>query len=129
MIGHLRAVTVHLVPQPANVAGEREFLRELREQVNTERPCLVLDCSNINRMNDATIHLLLCCLEEGMKRNGDVRLGALNADAASALRAAGIGRLFEMYPTTAAAVKSYQQIFTSEPGHSFQHVLAAESAA
>jgi len=70
----MRAVTVHEVPDKVTAAAERRFLRELQTFVETERPRLVLDCSRVQQMDNATIHLLLSCLEEAMKRNGDVKL-------------------------------------------------------
>ena len=77
MIIKMRAVTVHEVPEKVTAATERKFLRDLQQYVETERPRLVLDCSKVRQMDNNTIHLLLCCLEEAMKRNGDVKLGAV----------------------------------------------------
>ena len=36
---------------------------------------MVLDCSNVRQLDRAGIQVLLRCLEEAMKRNGDVKLG------------------------------------------------------
>jgi anti-anti-sigma regulatory factor len=53
------------------------------------------------------IHLLLHCLEEAMKRNGDVKLAALPPEGAEFLRITGVTRLFDIYETTAEAVNSF----------------------
>jgi anti-sigma B factor antagonist len=115
MIIRIRAVTVHEVPQRVTPAAERKFLQELQEYVETERPRLVLDCTAVSAMDNATIHLLLSCLEEAMKRNGDARLSAVNNEAKTALDAAGVSRLFEIYPTTAEAVQSFRHRASSSP--------------
>jgi anti-anti-sigma factor len=109
MLITMRAVTVHEVPAEVTASEERSFLRNLQEYVETERPRLVLDCSQIRRMNKATMHLLLSCLEEAMKRNGDVRLAAPPPEIRSSAEFAGLRRLFETYPTVAEAVHSFKQ--------------------
>lgn len=109
MIIKMRAVTVHEVPGQVTAASERAFLRDLQQYVETERPRLVLDCSHVQQMDRLTIHLLLSCLEEAMKRNGDVKLCGLRPETRSALDFVGVDRLFEIYATTAEAIHSFRQ--------------------
>lgn len=109
MTPKLRSVTLHSLPEQLNSATCRQFLQGMRQHVEGERPRLVLDCSRVMQLSDDVLHLLLCCLEEAMKSNGDVKLASLNAKAELDLHASGIGRLFEVYPTTAAAISSYHQ--------------------
>lgn len=111
MIIKMRAVTVHEVPEKVTAATERKFLRDLQQYVETERPRLVLDCSRVRQMDNATIHLLLCCLEEAMKRNGDVKLAGVRPEARATLQFAGVSRLFEVYNTVAEATQSFRQRF------------------
>ena len=111
MIIKMRAVTVHEVPEKVTAATERKFLRDLQQYVETERPRLVLDCSKVRQMDNPTIHLLLCCLEEAMKRNGDVKLAGVQPDAKATLQFAGVSRLFEVYTTVAEATQSFRQRF------------------
>jgi anti-anti-sigma factor len=108
MIIKMRSVTVHEVPETVKAATERKFLRDLQNYVETERPRLVLDCSRVRQMDNATIHLLLSCLEEAMKRNGDVKLAGVRPDAKATLAFAGVSRLFEIYATTAEATQSFR---------------------
>ncbi|MGB6134430.1 MAG: STAS domain-containing protein [Acidobacteriaceae bacterium] len=109
MVITMRPVTVHEVPDHVTAAVEKKFLRNLQQYVETERPRLVLDCSKIRQMDNATIHLLLSCLEEVMKRNGDVKLAAVHADGRSTLQVTGVHRLFEMYATPSEAAHSFQR--------------------
>jgi anti-anti-sigma regulatory factor len=60
-------------------------------------------------MDYAMINLLLSCLEEVMKCNGDIRLASLRPAAKSVLEIAGVDRLFEMYSTAQEAVRSFEQ--------------------
>lgn len=108
MIIRIRAVTVHEVPEQVTPAAERQFVQDLQSYVETERPRLVLDCSAVRQMNNATIHLLLSSLEEAMKRNGDAKLAGITPETKAALDARGVGRLFETFATTAEAVQSFR---------------------
>jgi anti-sigma B factor antagonist len=108
MIVKIRAVTVHQIPERVTAPAERKFLLDLQEYVETDRPRLVLDCSAVQEMNHAVIHLLLSCLEEAMKRNGDARLAGVGSKARSALESIGVSRLFEIYATTAEAAQSFR---------------------
>lgn len=78
--------------------------------MDAERPHLVLDCSRLHQMSREVLHLLFSCLEEALKRNGDVRLAALRPEMKVALQLAGARRLFETYATTAEAVRSYDHV-------------------
>ena len=104
-----RVVHIHQLPKQMTMASKRRFLHEVRKQVATERPCLVLDCCNVQSFDISVIRLLLSCLEEVMKRNGDVRLAALGLRAEATLQMSGLGRLFEVYTTKADAVRSFQK--------------------
>jgi anti-anti-sigma regulatory factor len=78
--------------------------------MSTNRPRLVLDCSRLRECDISTIHLLLHCLEEAMKRNGDVKLAAVPTAAAIRLVSTGVARLFETFDSTEEAVNSFHQI-------------------
>lgn len=111
MTKYKRPVTVHQLPAHFEIGQRLLFLEELRTHAEFERPRLVLDCSKVECMDDATAHLLLCCLEEGMKRNGDVRLAALHPDVEAALHETGLNQLFEVFATLATAINSYHVPF------------------
>jgi anti-sigma B factor antagonist len=105
----VRAVSVKQFPESVNNNVERMFLAELRGALQTERPRIVLDCSKMQTLNLPAIHLLLCSLEEAMKRNGDVRLSSVPRAAKTLLQAAGFDRLFRIFDTDAEAIKSFQR--------------------
>jgi len=73
------------------------------------RPAVVLDCSRVGQIDKPMIHLLFCCLEEAMKRNGDVRLAGIRPEIWPALQAAGVGRLFRIFPSNREAASSYSK--------------------
>ena len=120
----IRAVAVKQLPETLNANRGRTFFKELESCLNIDRPCLVLDCSKVRVMDSSAAHFLLCCLEEAIKRNGDVKLAAIPAGAAAILELSGIDRLFEVYDTNAEAVSSFRRL----PGHVASYVgLAGNS--
>ena len=128
----MRAVGVKQLPRILSARKGRRLLREIQSDINSNRPRLVLDCSKMRRLDRFSLHLLLCCLEEAMKRNGDVKLAGLPVEATEILERAGIGRLFDTYETAAEAVDSFHQcpvIEVSQANLSMQSEIESESAA
>jgi anti-sigma B factor antagonist len=106
----MRAVVVKRLPDDLGVKQKVAFLHEIGSVMHTNRPRLVLDCSNLRQCDSSMIHLLLHCLEEAMKRNGDVKLAAVPTAAAVTLVSTGVARLFETFDTTEQAVASFHQL-------------------
>jgi hypothetical protein len=104
-----RSVTVKKLPAMADEKGARIFLREVEKCLNGRRPAVVLDCSGARGLSRDEIWMMLCCLEEVMKCNGDVRLAGVPREARAVLDACGVGRLFKSYETNADAIASFQQ--------------------
>ena len=128
MMHRTRTVTVRQLPGKLDRQIERAFLEELRRSLDTERPAIVIDCGLWHEMNSSAIHLLLCCLEEAMRRNGDVRLAAVSDEALENLRVMDVDRLFRIFDTTDKAVESFRRrtVFASPY---VAPALAAEHAA
>lgn len=103
-------VVVKRIPVISSVKQKRSFLREIQRSVDLDRPRVVLDCSNVHCLDKLVLSLILCCLEEAMKRHGDVRLAALPDDTRTLLEMSGAGRLFEIYDTTREAVDGFRQL-------------------
>jgi anti-anti-sigma factor len=102
-------VTVKLLPKAMNLRQGRTFARELSGLMDTDHPRLVLDCSNLQQMNTPAIYLLLCCLEEAMKRNGDVRLSGVSEEARVVLESTGTDGLFSIFDSNQEAENSFRR--------------------
>ena len=113
------SVAVQQLPAKLSVQEGQVFFRDLESCLNCDRPRVVFDCSKLQQLDSAGIHVLLRCLEEAMKRNGDVKLAAIPPAAAATLELSGVNRLFETYENTADAVDSFHQ----PPIYGFQHAL------
>lgn len=126
-----RTVTVRHLPHNIDRHSERTFLRELAMALQSERPSIVLDCAPIREMDAPAIHLLLCCLEQAMKRNGDVRLAGLSSQGMELLQAWGVDRLFRTFDSVDEAVESYRHktAFVPVSPAASSAALASEHAA
>ncbi|MGA7109039.1 MAG: STAS domain-containing protein [Terracidiphilus sp.] len=128
----VRAVTLKHLPEEMSEQVERAFLTEMRNAPHGDRPRIVMNCSSLRGMSSPVIHFLLCCLEEAMKRNGDVRLSAVPKTLTASLQTLGLDRLFKMFDSDVDAIKSFQRGAVSVPPlvrNATASPVAAENAA
>ncbi len=104
-----RFVTIEQLPEIATEDHGRRILGMIQNRMGEKRPGLVLDCSGLSQLDKPTLHLLLSCLEAAMKRNGDAKLAAVSPSAQGTLKSIGADRLFQIFPSSADAVNSFNQ--------------------
>jgi anti-anti-sigma factor len=104
-----RLVTIEQLPEITSEDQGRRFLGKIRERMSDRRPGLVLDCSGLSRLDTPVLQLLLSCLEEAMKRNGDARLASVSPSVQVMLKLIGADRLFQIYASNDDAVNSFHQ--------------------
>jgi len=99
-----RPVVVKRVPERVNLKEARQFMCAVEPILQSDRPQLVLDLSNVRQLDSAGVDMLLHCMSEAMKRDGDVKLAAPSAEAMVVLELTRTGRLFEIYDSATDAV-------------------------
>lgn len=104
-----KPVIVKRMPDRLNQRQARTFLNEVQPFLNTDRPQLVFDCSQIRQMDAAGVDMLLRCMAEVMRRDGELKLAKLSPQAAVILELTRTDRLFEIFETSSDAVKSFQR--------------------
>ena len=124
-----RSVSVKQLPGIVSHNEAQEVLREVASILEIDRPCLVFDFSEVQRMDSAGVEMLLRCMEEAMKRNGDVKLAAVSPSVAVILELTRVDRLFEIYERVADAVESFHRFPVEAFGSSAEHSLADNVAA
>jgi len=102
-----RPVVVKRMPERVNARTAREFMRALQPFLVTDRPQLVLDLSQVVRLDAAGVEMLLSCMSEAHKRDGDLKLAAPSQQAYVVLELTRTERLFEIYETSTDAVRSF----------------------
>lgn len=103
-----RPVIVMQVPERLYESDATSFHQELNTLLHAERPRVVLDCSGIKHIDSSGVEMLLHCMDEAMKRDGDVKLAAVAPASAVILELMKVDRLFEVFDSAEEAVRSFQ---------------------
>jgi anti-sigma B factor antagonist len=114
-----RPVTVKQLPERVGLRQAQELVRELEPFLKHDHPCVVFDFAGVRHLDSAGIEMLLRCMEEAMKRNGDIKLAAIPPPIAVILKLTRVDCLFEIFPNASDAVESYYRF----PVHAFQQAL------
>ncbi len=104
-----RPVVVKQLPDRVSVNETQQLFRELAPLFEGDRPCLVFDFSEVRQLDSAGIEMLLRCMEEAMKRNGDVKLAAVSPQVTVILELTRVDRLFEIFENPSEAVESFHR--------------------
>jgi anti-anti-sigma factor len=102
------------LPEKLHHAEGEAFLVELQPLLEADRPRIVLDCSQLQHMDSAGIEILLRCMEETMKRDGDLKLAALSPASAAILELMRVDRVFEVFSTAEEAAQSFHAVASLE---------------
>lgn len=128
-----RPVVVKRMPENMNLKQARSFRNEVAPFLNSDRPQLVFDMSQVRHLDVAGVEVLLQCMREAARNDGDVKLAALSPQAAVVLELTRTGRLFEIYENSTAAAKSFScflpnavKQFYPHPAHEVGTVVPPE---
>jgi len=113
------------VPEHFTRRKTHDFVRELRGFIESKRPRIVLDCSQVRAIDSAGVQALLHCLEETLKRDGDLKLASLSAEAEVILELTRVARIFETFSTSDEAVRSFDAISPADLPHQVPTYRAA----
>lgn len=102
-----RPVVVKRMPERMNQREARKFLQDVQPFLNADRPQLVFDLSQVKQLDAAGVEMLLRCVSEVMKRDGDLKLASLSPQAAMVLELTRTDRLFEIYENSTEAARSF----------------------
>jgi anti-sigma B factor antagonist len=115
-----RAVSVKKLPEDVTLNHVRRLYLEIAPILEEDRPCLVFDCSEVRQIDAVGIEMLLRCMEEAMKRNGDVKLAAVSPQLAVMMELTRLDRLFEVFQNPSDAMESFHRF----PLRAFQQMQA-----
>jgi anti-anti-sigma factor len=116
-----RPVVVKRMPERMNLKQARNFFREVQPFLNSDRPQIVFDMSQVRHIDAAGVDVLLKCMREAIRHDGDLKLAALSPQAAVVLELTRTGRLFEIYETSTAAMKSFSCFLPNALKHYYPH--------
>ena len=108
-----RPVVVKRIPSRLNARQARMFMTEMDKVVNSDRPQLVFDCSQVTQIDAAGVEMLLRCLSLAIRRDGDLKLAAVSPQMEIVLQMTRTDRLFEIYDSATDAVLSFSRFLPS----------------
>jgi anti-sigma B factor antagonist len=97
------------MPERLNHRTGRVFLNEIEPILNSDRPQVIFDCSQVAQMDAAGVEMLLHCLHRVMRRDGDLKLASVPPQMAVLLEMTRTDRLFEIYGSCSDAVLSFNR--------------------
>src|SRR5437764_2294596 len=105
------------MPERMNLKQARSVYQEVQPFLNSARPQVVFDMSQVRELDSAGVDVLLQCMRQVIKHDGDLKLAALSRPAAVVLELTRTGRLFEIYESSTAAVKSFSSFLPNALKH------------
>lgn len=108
-----RPVVVKRIAERLNSRQAKDFMREMDKVVNSDRPQLVFDCSQVKQIDAAGVEMLLHCLSRAIKHDGDLKLAAVSPQMEIVLQMTRTDRLFEIYDSATDAVLSFSRFLPS----------------
>ena len=105
-----RPVVVMQLPEQLNLEQVPSFQQELAPLLESHRPRIVLDCSQVRYVDGAGIEMLLYSLEEARKRDGDLKLAEVSPESKVLLELMRVDRVFEVFATAEEAVRSFSAV-------------------
>jgi anti-sigma B factor antagonist len=123
-----RPVIVKRVPERVNMKQARIFVKEVKPLLESDRPQIVFDLSQVKQLDAAGVDMLLHCMGEAAKRDGDVKLAALSPQSAVVLELTRTARLFEVYESSTDAVRSFSSFLPNVMKQFYPHMHAGLEA-
>jgi anti-anti-sigma factor len=116
------------MPEKMNQREARKFFQDVQPFLTADRPQLVFDLSVVKQLDAAGVEMLLQCVSEVMKRDGDLKLASLSRQAAMVLELTRTDRMFEIYETSTEAARSFSGFLPNamRPQPSYQFAAPSE---
>jgi anti-sigma B factor antagonist len=124
-----RPVVVKRMPERVSARVARKFWQEVQPFLSVDRPQLVFDLSPVVQLDAAGVEMLLRCMSEAHRRDGDLKLASLSEHAAVVLELTRTERLFEIYESSIDAVRSFSGFLPNAMRQQLLHKRPPTSAA
>jgi anti-sigma B factor antagonist len=122
-----RPVVVMELPEQIGTSQVPEILEDVSTLLEFQRPRIVFDCSEVRSIDSAGVEMLMYCLDEAMKRDGDLKLAAMSPQAKMILEIMRVDGIFEIFETAGEAVRSFNvPTLAAIPEDAFLYASAPE---
>src|SRR5215470_10449089 len=90
-------------PERVSGAEARLFAERIGSELCLDRPRVIADLSRVRQIDSQALHVLLECLIEVTRQDGEFYLGAVSPEAATVLELTQMDTVFEILPEVAEA--------------------------
>jgi anti-sigma B factor antagonist len=80
---------------------------KVEDLVREEKTKIVLDLSGVDHVDSSGVGIIMMCYGKAKKSGGDLRLAGVTQNVERTLKAVNLERIFQFYPTSAAAVEGF----------------------
>src|SRR5262249_7549022 len=94
-------------PERVSGAEARLFAERIGSELCLDRPRVIADLSRVRQIDSQALHVLLECLIEVTRQDGEFYLGAVSPEAATVLELTQMDTVFEILPDVAEASASF----------------------
>lgn len=101
-----RSTIVVKLPECMTGKAVRTIMRQVKPALSLDHPYVVIDMSNVRQMDSAALDMLLSCMVQISRRDGELKLAGLSPEAATMLELTRMDRIFEIFPSVPEAVTS-----------------------
>jgi anti-sigma B factor antagonist len=108
-------VVIMQLPEALDSLGTQTFMQELEPLLDSQRPRIVFDCSEVRYMDGPGIEMMLHCLEATRKRDGDLKLATLSPEAQLVLELMRDAPALEAFASSDDAVRSFNALSAARP--------------
>ena len=105
-----RTVVVIELPMRLTTRHVQRFLRGIHVLLNADRPRIVFDFSQVQEIDRAGTEMLLHCVEQVIRQDGELSLASAPAVVMVVLELTCIDRLFEIFASNSEAVEKLSGI-------------------
>jgi anti-sigma B factor antagonist len=105
-----RAIVVVGLPERLTRVHSQTFLLEIHALLNTDRPRIVFDLSQVQEIDGKGTDMLLHCVRQVIRQDGELMLAAVPAEIRVVLELTCIDRLFQIFESNSDAVESYSRL-------------------
>jgi anti-sigma B factor antagonist len=95
------------MPKRLTLVHNQAFLREVDALLRADRPRIVFDFSQVQKIDGAGTEMLLHCVEQVIRQDGDLTLASVPPEIMVVLELTCVDRLFEIFASNSDAVESY----------------------
>ena len=109
-----RPVVIMQMPEQLEARAAETFMQDFEPMLAGERPRFVFDFTGVRRVDRAGAEMILHCLEQAMRREGELKLAALSAEAEVALELMRRPGVLQTFLTCDEAVRSFSSVAVAD---------------